>query len=547
MDYKETGNNATGNNATGNTETTQNMGYGNPMAPGYIYQPVTQQLNTYQPRPMYQQPVQPQMQQRSVQPQIQQQSVQPQIQQQSVQSQIQQQPVQSQMQQQQVQPQVQQPQVQKEEAQPEQPQVTQGMSPVPPEVKEVSKKKKPSFWKKMLLTASLGIVFGLFAGSTILVFDMIGKYTGSETASENKQPVVKDNIVKDNIVKENNVINATTIVTDVTKVVEEAMPSVVSITNTFTQTGSFFGQTYSKETEGSGSGIIVSQNEEELLIVSNYHVVQDADSLKVQFINDDVVSAAFKGADSNMDLAVVAVKLEDLSDETKKAISVAKIGNSDSLTVGEPAIAIGNALGYGQSVSTGVISALDRQIAMEDNSVSGKLIQTDAAINPGNSGGALLNVNGEVVGINSSKIGGSFVEGMGYAIPISTAMPIIEELMLRETKNKVEQDKKGALGISGLSVTSDVSMLYGIPEGVFVTTVNNPDSGLQKSDVIIALDGISVGSMEDLQGYLEYYAAGETVSLTIMRVVDGVYEEMKVDAVLGRAGDFSRRAEGQRD
>ena len=528
MDFKETE-----NLDTTVQNTTQNMGYGNPMAPGYIYRPMPQQMNPYQAQPVYQQ--MPQMQPQPGQPQMQ-----PQMQPQPGQPQMQPQPAQPQMQSQTAQPQMQQPQVQEEEVQTEQPQVSQGMSPIPPEEKKPKEKKKVPFWKKMLLTAALGIVFGLFAGSTILVFDMIGKHTGKESVSEIKQPEIKDNTEK-------NVVNATTIVTDVTKVVKDVMPSVVSITNTFTETGSFFGQTFSRETEGSGSGIIVSQNEDELLIVSNYHVVQDADALKVQFINDDVVSAALKGADSHMDLAVLAVKLEDLSDETRNAIAVAKIGDSNALTVGEPAIAIGNALGYGQSVTTGVISALDRQIAMDDNSVSGKLIQTDAAINPGNSGGALLNVNGEVVGINSNKIGGSIVEGMGYAIPISTAMPIIEELMLRETKNKVDEDKKGALGISGLSVTSDVSQLYGIPEGVFVTSVNNPKSGLQKSDVIIALDGISVGSMEDLQGYLEYYAAGETVSLTIMRVVDGVYEEMEIDVELGRAGEFSRRKDGYRD
>lgn len=462
------------NTTTQNTtqDTPQNTVQETVQSTGYVYRPIQQQMPVYQTQPAYQTPVQPQIP--PVQPQI---------------------------------------------------------PPVEPQ-----KPKKPSFWKKIFVTAALGLVFGLFAGSTILVFDMIGKYTGKETATEIKQTETQTNEIK-----ENNVVNATTVVTDVTKVVADVMPSVVSITNTFTQTGSFFGQTYSRETEGSGSGIIVSQNENELLIVSNYHVVQDADALKVQFINDDVVPAALKGVDSKMDLAVLAVKLEDLSDETRSAISVAKIGDSDALTVGEPAIAIGNALGYGQSVTTGVISALDRQIAMEDNSVSGKLIQTDAAINPGNSGGALLNVNGEVVGINSNKIGGSIIEGMGYAIPISTAMPIIEELMLRETKNKVDYDKKGALGISGLSVTSDVSQLYGIPEGVFVTTVRSKESGIQKSDVIIALDGVTVGSMEDLQGYLEYYAAGETVTLTIMRVVDGVYEEMKLDVVLAKASDFAKR------
>ena len=265
--------------------------------------------------------------------------------------------------------------------------------------------------------------------------------------------------------------------------------------------------------------------------------MQDADTLKVQFINDSVADAQVKGSDSNMDLAVIAVPLDTLDAETKEAISIAKMGDSESLKVGEPAIAIGNALGYGQSVTTGVISALDRQIAIsEDGSTSGELIQTDAAINPGNSGGALLNVKGEVIGINSNKIGGTTIEGMGYAIPISSAEPIIENLMSRETKSKVDAEKKGYLGISGINVTNDVSQMYGMPEGVYVTQVYEgtaaAEAGMLNGDIIVGFEGSTVGSMEDLQGYLEYYEVGETVEVTIKRANGGQYAEQVLTVVL---------------
>ena len=324
----------------------------------------------------------------------------------------------------------------------------------------------------------------------------------------------------------------TAVVTDVTNVVEAVMPSVVSITNTSVVTQSFWGQQFQSENQSSGSGIIVGENDSELLVVTNNHVIADSTELKVQFIDGSVADAKVKGTDANMDLAVIAIALESLSQETASNISIAVLGDSESLKVGEPAIAIGNALGYGQSVTTGVISALNRQIAMsEDGSTSGTLIQTDAAINPGNSGGALLNVRGEVVGINSNKIGGSTIEGMGYAIPISNAKPIIEELMNRETKDKVDVAKKGYLGISGLNVTQDVASMYGMPVGVYIAQVYNggaANAGMQKGDIITAFDGSSVATMEDLQGYLEYYEAGETVVVTIQRPEGGEYVEHKL-------------------
>ena len=324
----------------------------------------------------------------------------------------------------------------------------------------------------------------------------------------------------------------TAVVTDVTNVVEEVMPSVVSITNTSVVTQNFWGQQFQSENQSSGSGIIVGENDSELLVVTNNHVIADSTELKVQFIDGSIADAKVKGTDANMDLAVIAVALDSLSKETISNISIALLGDSESLKVGEPAIAIGNALGYGQSVTTGVISALNRQIAMsEDGSTSGTLIQTDAAINPGNSGGALLNMKGEVVGINSNKIGGSTIEGMGYAIPISNAKPIIEELMNRETKDKVDVAKKGYLGISGLNVTQDVASMYGMPVGVYIAQVYNggaANAGMQKGDIITAFDGSSVATMEDLQGYLEYYEAGETVAVTIQRPEGGEYVEYKL-------------------
>lgn len=408
-----------------------------------------------------------------------------------------------------------------------------------------------SVLKKALLAICLGVFFGISAGVAFYFVNLatnVADLSKNNAVTEETVPnaevelneVSVEEPVSESGIDTTSTQTVTTVVTDVTEVVENVMPAVVSITNIYTETTSFWGQNFSSESQSSGSGIIVNENEEELLIVTNYHVVQDADSLKVQFINENVADALVKGADSNMDLAVIAVSLEDLDADTKNAISLAKLGDSDSLKVGEPAIAIGNALGYGQSVTTGVISALNRQIEIsEDGSVTGNLIQTDAAINPGNSGGALLNVKGEVIGINSNKIGGSAIEGMGYAIPITSAEPIIENLMTRETKNKVDAERKGYLGISGINVTSDVAAMYGMPQGVYVTQVYEgtaaANAGMLNGDIIIGFEGSGVGAMEDLQGYLEYYEIGETVEVTVMRNTNGSYEEVALNVVLGEA------------
>ncbi len=421
--------------------------------------------------------------------------------------------------------------------------------PQEPVRKPKNKKQSGGVWKKLLIGAGVGVFFGMSAG---VAFYFVNLATGvadlaksDASIVQEAEPIEEVQIPEQTPVSESGIDmtstqTITTVVTDVTEVVENVMPAVVSITNIYTETTSFWGQNFSSEAQSSGSGIIVNENEEELLIVTNYHVVADADTLKVQFINESVADAQVKGADSNMDLAVIAVKLDTLDADTKNAISLAKLGDSDSLKVGEPAIAIGNALGYGQSVTTGVISALDRQIEIsEDGSTTGNLIQTDAAINPGNSGGALLNVKGEVIGINSNKIGGSAIEGMGYAIPISSAEPIIENLMLRETKDKVAEENKGYLGISGINVTSDVANMYGMPQGVYVTQVYEgtaaADAGMLNGDIITGFEGSGVGSMEDLQGYLEYYEKGESVEVTVMRTSGGEYKETVLTVVLGEA------------
>ena len=338
------------------------------------------------------------------------------------------------------------------------------------------------------------------------------------------------------------------VVTDVTDVVEKVMPACVSITNMSTQQyQSFWGQTYSQDSESNGSGIIIGQNDTELLVVSNNHVVEDADTLYVQFIDGQSVPALVKGTDAAVDLAVLAVSLADISDETKAAICVAQMGDSDKLKIGEPAIAIGNALGYGQSVTTGVISALNRTLEVSEKGNSNALIQTDAAINPGNSGGALLNIHGQVVGINSSKIGDSLVEGMGYAIPISTAKPIIEDLMSKETKVKVSEDERGYLGISCINVDSETASTYNMPEGVFVAQVYEgtgaDKAGLVRGDIITAFDGTEIKNQTELMALTQYYKAGETVEITIMQGSANGYQPKTVMLTLSTVEELNAASE----
>ncbi len=402
--------------------------------------------------------------------------------------------------------------------------------------------------KKFASTIALGLVFGLVAGASFYGFNQVTgmRYGQQESAVEEtvSQATTLDNTTSDKgVVTATTSANSSAVVTDVTNVVENCMPSIVSIVNNYTSTAySFFGQRYVQEGQSSGTGIIVGQNDTELLIVTNYHVIESNKSLQVTFDDESIADALVKGTDSDMDLAVIAVKLEDLSDESKSSIKIAVLGDSDALKVGEPVIAIGNALGYGQSVTTGVVSALNRALTSTDDygnvttDESRTFIQTDAAINPGNSGGALLNINGEVIGINSNKIGGETIEGMGYAIPISAALPIINDLMQQETLTKVEEAKAGYLGITGQTVDSETASSYNIPEGVYVTQVYQGTgaeaAGLIRGDIIVAINGKEVNSMEALKEALSYHAAGETVTLTISQAYPTGYQTKDVQVTL---------------
>ncbi len=397
-------------------------------------------------------------------------------------------------------------------------------------------KKHGGYFRKALVSVSLGLFFGLFAG---IGFYAVQQGTGMFTTGT-------DNAVVDEIASEATTestqsstqlaTNVTYVESDVSDVVEKVMPAMVSIVNNFTETANVFGQQYTQEEAASGSGIIVGKTDEELLIVSNNHVVESADTLTVTFIDGSEAQAQIKGLDSDMDLAVIAVSINDLSEDTKNAITVATLGSSDELKLGEPVIAIGNALGYGQSVTNGIISALNREITLENGS-TGTFIQTNAAINPGNSGGALLNMNGEVIGINSNKIGGTTVEGMGYAIPITSASPIIADLMERQTRSKVAEDEVGYIGISLQEVTSQISQMYNMPEGIYVVSVEDgsaaANAGIMKGDIITKFDGNRITSYSDLQNVLQYYAAGDSASVTVQRPQNGEYVSVDLNLTLG--------------
>ena len=403
-------------------------------------------------------------------------------------------------------------------------------------------KKHGGYFRKAMVSVSLGLFFGLFAG--------IGFYavqqgtgmlkTGTDTAVVGE--VASEAATESSQSTPQLATNVTYVESDVSDVVEKVMPAMVSIVNNFTETANVFGQQYTQEEAASGSGIIVGKTDDELLIVSNNHVVESADTLTVTFIDGSEAQAQVKGLDSDMDLAVIAVSLNDLSDDTKNAITVATLGSSDDLKLGEPVIAIGNALGYGQSVTNGIVSALNREITLENGS-TGTFIQTNAAINPGNSGGALLNMNGEVIGINSNKIGGTTVEGMvtvegmGYAIPITSASPIIADLMERQTRTKVAEDEVGYIGISLQEVTSQISQMYNMPEDIYVVSVEEgsaaANAGIMKGDIITKFDGSSISSYSDLQKTLQYYAAGDSATITVQRPQNGEYVSVELNLTLG--------------
>ena len=429
------------------------------------------------------------------------------------------------------------------------------------------KPKKPkSFAKKAVSIACLGAIFGVTAGAA---FSLPAYFTTKDL----KQ--VKAEVQQLQAELENSKNNSTlTTTTDslstsnaafetastatITSIAQNCLPSVVSITNKgVSEVRTMFG-TYQQDTESSGSGIIIGVNESELLIVTNYHVVSGSNELSVVFSYDEandepsLVSARVKGYEADKDLAVIAVSLEDITDEMRSQIKVATIGDSSNLVLGQDVVAIGNALGYGQSITTGIISALNREVTVSDeqgSTITNRLIQTDAAINPGNSGGALLNMNGELIGINSVKVSSSSVEGMGYAIPISDVQSIIEELMLKETRDVVPEQAQGYLGIGGTDVTTDISETYGMPVGIFINRIydNSPAgaAGLSKGNIITKFDGQTVKSMSELKSLLTYYRSGETVEIVAMIQGNNGYSEQKFSLTLGTKDIFGDDAEEQ--
>ena len=408
--------------------------------------------------------------------------------------------------------------------------------------KTPKKKKEHKKMPKAVAVTGLALMFGVVSSATFLTTNYVGTKVLKLGTTQKSTSTTSTSAVTSNasLTKTSSVVTS-----DVSSVVENVMPSIVSITNMSVQeVQNFFGGTSKQESESAGTGIIISQNDSELLVVTNNHVVAGSNTLTVTFADGNSVEANIKGTDSEYDVAVVAVPLDSISEDTKKAISVATLGDSTELKVGEPAIAIGNALGYGQSVTTGVISALNRSVS-ETNETTGettessvKLIQTDAAINPGNSGGALVNASGEVVGINSSKMVGDSVEGVGYAIPISDVSDLIKNLMNQETKTKVAEADQGAIGIKGMSVSTEYSQQLNMPEGVYVPEVTKgggaEKAGMTRGCIITGINGTTVSSMDDLQEQLQYYAKGDEVELTIqVPQSNGEYQEQSVNVTLG--------------
>ena len=421
-----------------------------------------------------------------------------------------------------------------------------------------------SFQKKAGATIALAVIFGLVAAVVFQAANFAADRflnTGKSsvqiktTDSVDLQETASDDSTADKVLSDSE--NGT-----VAAVAQASMPSVVAITTVSVQEiPSFFGYSSRQyKSASTGSGIIVGDNE--LLIATNNHVVDGATTLSVCFIGDDVanaetetvnagdngdlnvedaVSAKIKGTDADNDLAVVAVKKSDIPEDTLNQIKIAQIGSSDDLAVGQQVVAIGNALGYGQSVTSGWISALNRTISTDDGTNSTGLIQTDAAINPGNSGGALLNMKGELIGINSAKYADSAVEGMGYAIPISKAKPILEELMNRETREKVDSSKKGYLGVSLANLTTEAIEMYNMPTGAFVRSVEDDspaqEAGICKGDIIVKFDGQKVSDGDDLLDKLQYYKSGEKIEAVIARATNGEYEENTIELTLGTRPD----------
>ena len=399
------------------------------------------------------------------------------------------------------------------------------------------------------------MVFGAVSGGTMVGVNVLSNQYRNEVLSEtadsgktssdagvsDRQNSSKAEEKSSGVQKTANGKESTETSETVSGIVKEAMPEVVSITNTirYQQYGyNIFGESGQQEAAASGSGVIIGKNDTELLIVTNNHVVADSSALSVQFVDGKSYDAEIKGTDSDADLAVVSIPLSSLSEETKKSISYAKFGDSDSINVGDQVVAIGNALGYGQSVTTGIISAKNRDVSTKEGKEAG-LLQTDAAINPGNSGGALLNMQGELIGINVAKYSDTTVEGMGYSIPSKKVKSIVDGLSQKKTREKVSAEEKGVIGIQGKTVDSSIAEAYNMPEGIYVFKILDQagadNKALQEKDIITKFDGQSVSSLEELSGLLARYKAGEKVEVTVQRLSNkGKYVEKTVEVTLGK-------------
>ena len=397
---------------------------------------------------------------------------------------------------------------------------------------ETPKQKKNRKVPKPVKLVCAGVAFGLVASVTFQTGNYVGTKVFGITTTNGKTAKTAQTVDGAKLTTS----SSSTGTSDIASIAKNAMPSIVSITNMSVQeVQSFFGGTQQQESTSVGSGIIIGQTDSELLILTNNHVVEGNEKLTVSFVDNESVEANVKGTDSTKDLAVVAVKISDVKDSTMDEIAVATMGDSSKLEVGEQVVAIGNALGYGQSVTSGIVSATERTL---DGYEGGTLIQTDAAINPGNSGGALLNSNGEVIGINTAKVATDSVEGMGYAIPISDASDTIQNLMNQETKTKVSEAEQGYLGIQGVDVSDESAKMYNMPTGVYISDVvkngGAQQAGLTKGSVITGLEGTTISDMNSLKEQLQYYRVGDKVKVTVqVPGNNGEYTEKTVEVTLG--------------
>lgn len=425
------------------------------------------------------------------------------------------------------------------------------------EERQAESHRKPvnKIWSKLAVSAAVALVFGVVGGVAFQATNFVaGKAVTTETEAKIESAGVVGNQTSSQSDGQETVPVSSSAGADITQVAENTMPSIVAITTISVQEvqSMFFG-TQEQTEEGSGSGIIVDQNDSELLIATNNHVVEGAQTLSVCFTvevenqEDLVVEGQIKGTDPDNDLAIVAVKLADIPESVKSQIKVIELGDSDQLKVGQQVVAIGNALGYGQSVTVGYVSALDREVTVDD--VTNNLIQTDAAINFGNSGGALLNTSGQLIGINSVKAAAEGVEGMGYAIPINTANPILSDLMNRTTRTKVDENKKGYMGVTLADVSDEAKEVYNMPSGAFVYSVEEgsaaEQAGFKKGDIITKFDGITISSRDDMLDRMNYYEAGETVDVVLSSANNGEYQERTVSITLGAANDAQSSSESE--